>query len=45
VLLVLSADAVYTLDYRDVIDSHLQREADVTWSRPRSTRTPAASAW
>jgi len=30
VVLVLSADAVYTLDYRDVIDSHLERDADVT---------------
>jgi glucose-1-phosphate adenylyltransferase len=30
VVLVLSADAVYTLDYREVIDSHLERDADVT---------------
>jgi glucose-1-phosphate adenylyltransferase len=30
VVLVLSADAVYTLDYRDVVDAHLQRDADVT---------------
>ncbi len=30
VILVLSADAVYTLDYRDVIDAHLERDADVT---------------
>ena len=30
VVLVLSADAVYCLDYRDVIDSHLERDADVT---------------
>ena len=30
VVLVLSADAVYTLDYRDVIDAHLERDADVT---------------
>ena len=30
VVLVLSADAVYTLDYRDVIDAHLAHEADVT---------------
>lgn len=29
-VLVLSADAVYTLDYRDVIDAHLERDADVT---------------
>jgi glucose-1-phosphate adenylyltransferase len=30
VVLVLSADAVYALDYRDVIDAHLERDADVT---------------
>ncbi len=30
VVLVLSADAVYTLDYRDVIDAHLAADADVT---------------
>jgi glucose-1-phosphate adenylyltransferase len=30
VVLVLSADAVYTLDYRDVIDAHLAHDADVT---------------
>jgi glucose-1-phosphate adenylyltransferase len=30
VVLVLSADAVYTLDYRDVVDAHLERDADVT---------------
>ena len=30
VVLVLSADAVYTLDYRDVVDAHLAHEADVT---------------
>lgn len=30
VVLVLSADAVYTLDYRDLIDAHLERGADVT---------------
>lgn len=30
VILVLSADHVYTLDYRDVIDRHLERGADVT---------------
>jgi len=30
VVLVLSADAVYTLDYRDVIDAHLRADADVT---------------
>ena len=30
VLLVLSADHVYTLDYRDVLDAHLHRGAAVT---------------
>lgn len=30
VVLVLSADAVYTLDYRDVVDAHLARDADIT---------------
>lgn len=30
VVLVLSADAVYTLDYRDVVDAHLSHDADVT---------------
>jgi glucose-1-phosphate adenylyltransferase len=29
-LLVLSADHVYTLDYRDVVDAHLARDATVT---------------
>jgi glucose-1-phosphate adenylyltransferase len=30
IVLVLSADAVYTLDYRDVVDAHLERDADFT---------------
>ncbi|HEX2047069.1 MAG TPA: sugar phosphate nucleotidyltransferase [Acidimicrobiales bacterium] len=30
VVLVLSADAVYTLDYREVVAAHLERDADVT---------------
>ena len=30
VVLVLSADAVYMLDYRDVVAAHLERDADVT---------------
>lgn len=30
ILLVLSADHVYKLDFRDVIDWHLEKEADVT---------------
>lgn len=29
-IVVLSADAVYRLDYRDVVDGHLEAEADVT---------------
>ena len=35
VLLVLSADAVYTLDYRDLVDAHLARDADVTMATTR----------
>lgn len=30
VVLVLSADAAYTLDYRDLVEAHLARDADVT---------------
>ena len=30
VVLVLSADAIYTLDYRDVVDAHMESDADVT---------------
>jgi glucose-1-phosphate adenylyltransferase len=30
VLLVLSADHIYKLDYRDVIDAHLQTKAEIT---------------
>lgn len=30
VVLVLSADAVYRLDYRNLVDDHLARDADVT---------------
>ena len=30
VVLALSADAVYVLDYRDVVDAHLEADADVT---------------
>lgn len=30
VVLVLSADGVYKFDYRDLIDAHLERKADVT---------------
>ena len=35
VVLVLSADAVYTLDYRDLLDAHLARDADVTMATTR----------
>jgi glucose-1-phosphate adenylyltransferase len=36
VILVLSADAVYTLDYRDVVDTHLATGADVTMVTTRA---------
>ena len=36
VVLVLSADAVYTLDYRDVVDAHLAHDADVTMVTTRA---------
>jgi glucose-1-phosphate adenylyltransferase len=41
VLLVLSADHVYKLDYRDVIDGHLESDADVTLV---TTRVPKEEA-
>jgi glucose-1-phosphate adenylyltransferase len=40
VILVLSADAVYTLDYRDVVDAHLERDADVTMVTTRVDEDP-----
>ncbi len=40
VILVLSADAVYALDYRDVIDTHLAAEADVTMVTTRVDEDP-----
>jgi glucose-1-phosphate adenylyltransferase len=40
VVLVLSADAVYTLDYRDLIDAHLARDADVTMVTTRVDDEP-----
>jgi glucose-1-phosphate adenylyltransferase len=39
VVLVLSADAVYAMDYRDVLDTHLGADADVTIT---TTRRPGA---
>jgi glucose-1-phosphate adenylyltransferase len=41
VLLVLSADHIYTLDYRPVIEQHLARQADVTLV---TTRVPLEEA-
>ena len=40
VILVLSADAVYALDYRDVIDTHLANDADVTMATTRVDEDP-----
>jgi glucose-1-phosphate adenylyltransferase len=40
VILVLSADAVYTLDYRDVVATHLERDADVTMVTARVDEDP-----
>ena len=40
VVLVLSADAVYTFDYRDLIDAHLARQADVTMVTTRVGEDP-----
>ena len=40
VILVLSADAVYTLDYRDVVDTHLAADADVTLATTRTDEDP-----
>lgn len=41
ILLVLSSDHIYKLDYRDVIDRHIEREADVTIV---TTRVPLEEA-
>ena len=45
-LVVLSADAVYALDYAAVVDEHAAHRARRSrWSPPRSSRaTPAATA-
>lgn len=40
VVLVLSADAVYTLDYGDVVDTHLATGADVTMATTRVDEDP-----
>ena len=40
VVVVLSADAVYTLDYRDLVDAHLQSGADVTLATTRVSDDP-----
>ena len=41
VLLVLSADHVYTLDYRDVMDAHLEHGAAVTMVTTRAPENPS----
>ena len=41
VVLVLSADAVYTLDYRDLVDAHLNSGADVTMATTRVDEDPS----
>jgi glucose-1-phosphate adenylyltransferase len=40
VVLVLSADAVYALDYRDIVDAHLASGADVTMATTRVDEDP-----
>ena len=40
VVLVLSADAVYAMDYRDLVDAHVARDADVTMATTRSPEDP-----
>ncbi len=40
VLLVLSADAVYTFDYRDLVDTHLATGADVTMATTTVKENP-----
>ncbi len=35
VVILLSADAVYTFDYRDLVDAHLAADADVTMATTR----------
>ena len=42
VVLVLSADAVYTLDYGRVLEGHLEREAEVTLVTKRVGREEAS---
>ncbi len=40
VVLVLSADAVYALDYRDVIEAHIEAQADVTMVTSKTDEDP-----
>lgn len=42
VVLVMSSDHIYKLDYRDVIDRHLETSADVTMVTTRVQRSDAA---
>jgi len=42
ILLILSADHVYKLDYRDVIEQHLARRADVTMVTTKVTKAEAS---
>ncbi len=41
VVVVLSADAVYTFDYRDLVDAHLAADADVTMATTRVDEDPS----
>jgi glucose-1-phosphate adenylyltransferase len=43
-LVVVSADAVYKLDYREVVDAHLGSGAEVTMVTPPTTRRATASS-
>ncbi len=40
VIVVLSADAVYTFDYRDLVDTHLAADAEVTMATTRVEEHP-----
>jgi glucose-1-phosphate adenylyltransferase len=45
-LVVLSADAVYKLDYSEVVEAHLQGDQQLTMVTSMSRRrTPGATAW
>jgi glucose-1-phosphate adenylyltransferase len=41
VVIVLSADAPYTLDYRLIRDAHLERDADVTMAKTEVDEDPS----